>query len=85
MDDKLMGLLVDEESTHGHCCLQLESLIVRGIDGEGDGIVLNTGLSLFAQPGALRNQFDKLAGNGNLALGLLAETDAYSVADTLGE
>ena len=63
----------------------MESLIVRGIDGEGDGIVLNTGLSLFAQPGTLRNQFDKLAGNGNLAFGLLAETDADGVADTLGE
>ena len=52
---------------------------------EGDGVVVDTGLGLVAQAGALRDEVYELAGNGDFALWLFAERDADGVTNAFSE
>ena len=80
---EVVSLLIDEERTHGHRSLQLKCLPVWGIEGEGDGIVLDTRLCFLTQLTALRNHIHEFAGNGDLTFWFLAQRHADGVANTL--
>ena len=83
MDDELVGFLVDEKSTDSHRSLQLKCLHVRGIERKGDGIILDTGLSLSPERCTFRNHIHEFTGHGDLTLGLLTQGYAHGVADPL--
>ena len=85
MNHQFRGFAINEQGTNRHCGLQLECLPVGIIERQGNGIVLDTSLSLFTQGSTGRNHINELTGHGNLALRFLGERHADGVADALGE
>ena len=70
MDDQLMGFLIDEEGTHRHRSFQLQRLPVGFMQLKGDGVVVDTSLSLFAQRCTLSDGINKFTGHRDLVFGL---------------
>ena len=79
------GAAINQEGADCHGGLELEGLPVGGIEGQGDGVVLDAGLSLGTETGAFGDELYEFAGYGNLAFGLFGEGYADGVANTFGE